>query len=412
MEDPDHSYTYAPVVTEPTCANMGYTTYTCACGDSYVGNYTDPAGHSYTAETVAPTCVSDGYTLYTCHCGHQYLSDPVAATGHSFTSVVTQPTHDRMGYTTHSCHCGYSYVDGYTDALGHDYSQAVTREPTCTEEGVMTFHCDCGASYTERIPSLDHSYTATVTELICAEMGYTSYICGCGHSYTGDYVDAAGHTLEEIGDRDGADQSAGRPYYSGQCLERGQVLPRLIAPESDFRDVPEDAWYQEAIDYMTHMGLMEGMGDGTFAPNMPGTRAMMVTILYRLAGEPAVEGLENPFTDVKKGDWYYEAVLWGAAQGVVRGISDTLFAPSRSITREQFVTMLYRCAGEPETDTGCIDSFPDGAEVSGYAREAMAWVLNMGILTGTKVDEQILLDPRNTATRAQIAVIFMRYLEN
>ena len=139
-------HSYDAVVTEPTCTAGGYTTYTCACGDSYVGDETAAAGHSYEAAVTEPTCTAGGYTTYTCSCGDSYVGDETAAAGHSYDAVVTEPTCTAGGYTTYTCYCGDSYVGDETAAAGHKY-EAVVTAPTCTAAGYTTYTCSCGDSY-------------------------------------------------------------------------------------------------------------------------------------------------------------------------------------------------------------------------------------------------------------------------
>ena len=160
------------------------------------------------------------------------------------------------------------------------------------------------------------------------------------------------------------------------------------------------------MDYALKAGLMNGMGDGKFDPDGSLTRAMLVTILYRAEGSPNVSGEANPFTDVKSGQWYTDAVIWAAHEGIVNGMTETTFAPNLKITREQIATILYRYAGSPKTD-GSLDEFSDALTVSPYAIDAMRWSVEEGIING--MDGK--LAPKDNATRAQIATLLMRYLE-
>ena len=132
-----------------------------------------------------------------------------------------------------------------------------------------------------------------------------------------------------------------------------------------------------------------------------------MTILYRVAGEPSVEGLANPFTDVESGKWYSNAVIWAANEGIVRGITDTTFAPNKVTDREQLATIVYRFNGAEDVDTAVLDGYADGSTVSKYAVNAMAWAVENGIITGTTTTT---LAPKDTATRAQVATILARYL--
>jgi len=173
-----------------------------------------------------------------------------------------------------------------------------------------------------------------------------------------------------------------------------------------FTDVPMDAWYESAVQYSYTHGLMNGTGNNLFSPDLPTTRAMAVTLLYRLDGEPT--GGNHSFTDIPQDTYYSDAVAWAAEAGIVKGISEELFAPDRPITREQLVTILARYAiylGRDMTADPLTNAFSDGNMVASYALNAMNWALHSGLIRGTSEDR---LSPRGTATRAQVAQIIMR----
>ncbi len=173
-----------------------------------------------------------------------------------------------------------------------------------------------------------------------------------------------------------------------------------------FTDVAPGAWYYDAVSYVYANGLMDGTSATTFAPDANMTRAMLVTILWRMEGDPVVNYL-LPFTDVPDDAWYTEAVRWAASEGIVTGVSDTSFAPDAEITREQLAAILYRYAGEPATAAN-LAGYADGASVSAYAVDAMSWCVEHGIITGTTATT---LEPQGTATRAQAAAMLMRFAE-
>ena len=177
--------------------------------------------------------------------------------------------------------------------------------------------------------------------------------------------------------------------------------------ELPFADVDEGDWFYDAVYYAYPNGLMDGTSDTTFEPNANMTRAMLVTILWRMEGEPVVNYL-MPFTDVDGGAWYAEAVRWASSEGIVEGVSDTSFAPNAEITREQLAAILWRYAGEPATAAN-LAGYADGASVSAYAVDAMRWCVEHGIITGTTA---ATLEPQGTATRAQAAAMLMRFAEN
>lgn len=183
-----------------------------------------------------------------------------------------------------------------------------------------------------------------------------------------------------------------------------------VCPSEAFSDLDVTQWYHEPVDYMLETGMMNGMSATTFEPNGTLTRAQLVTVLYRHAGSPDVTGLPNPFADVAPQSWYAKAVIWAAANGVVKGTSAATFAPEDAITREQIAAILYRYNGEAVTEDR-LSSFPDADAVSGYAVEAMQWAVSRGLISGDPASDGTLwLRPRDGATRAQIAKILWVWL--
>lgn len=186
-----------------------------------------------------------------------------------------------------------------------------------------------------------------------------------------------------------------------------------------FDDVPKDAWYYDEVTAAAQLGLMNGMGDGKFQPNTNITRGMLVTLLYRMAGEPAATG-KNPFEDVASGRYYTDAVKWASKEKIVNGMTATTFQPDTPITREQMATMLHRFARYcemPGTQVGQDDrkamqkQFPDAGTVSGYAQDAFAWAVRVGLMNGMKDGATAYLNPRFTATRAQAAAVMIRLVQ-
>ena len=182
--------------------------------------------------------------------------------------------------------------------------------------------------------------------------------------------------------------------------------------EKAFADVPADAWFRKAVDYVSGKGLMSGVDQDTFAPTLLTNRAMLVTILWRMEGSPTSEQATT-FKDVKANDYFYNAVLWAAENKIVSGVSDTSFAPNDSITREQLAAILYRYAvykGYDVTQGGmAVREFSDYESISDYARGSVAWAVNTGIVSGKGNNT---LDPRGVATRAEVASMLMRFCEN
>ena len=194
-------------------------------------------------------------------------------------------------------------------------------------------------------------------------------------------------------------------------MPNGQVTVTVTFAEAPlpFPDVTEGDWFYDAVRYAYENGLMDGVGDNLFAPNSETTRAQLVTILYRLAGQPAVSG-DLPFPDVESGTWYTDAVAWAAQNGIVNGVSDTQFAPGDDITREQLAAILYRyaaCQGYDVSQRADLSGFGDASSISGYAQEALSWAHAQGLVLGF---EDGSLRPQGTASRAQIAAVLMRFL--
>ena len=171
-----------------------------------------------------------------------------------------------------------------------------------------------------------------------------------------------------------------------------------------FIDIDQNAWYHAGVHYMIENGMMNGVGNGRFAPDGTLTRAMLVTILYRQAGSPSVEGKTNPFTDAQKG-YYADAVTWAYAHKITNGATETTFEPDAPATREQIATILYRREGEPEVKQD-LSAFSDADQITGYARAAMQWAVAKKIIQG----DGDRLNARGDATRAEIATMLMRYL--
>ena len=185
-------------------------------------------------------------------------------------------------------------------------------------------------------------------------------------------------------------------------------------PKADFVDVPADAWYAEAVQYVYENGMMSGTSETTFSPDLTTTRGMIVTILYRLEGTPDLsnENLGYPYADVDANAYYADAVYWARQNGIVSGMSAEQFAPNNAITREQMAAILYRYAQFKGYDVSAkadLSVYTDAASVGAYATDAMAWANGAQLITGTSTTT---LTPAGQATRAQVATILMRFCEN
>ena len=214
---------------------------------------------------------------------------------------------------------------------------------------------------------------------------------------------------------DGSISAVGGAYDAGQQTYAFDVVNGVTAiARFPFTDVVAGTWYYGAAAYAYNNGLFAGMTPTTFAPNATMTRAMLVSVLWRLAGEPAPKA-PNTFVDVPDGAWYTDAVTWAAENGVVSGIGGSRFDPSGFVTREQTAEILYNYAHSKGYDVSAradLTAFPDAGSVSGWAEEALSWANVAGLINGTVRDGQTILDPQGSASRAQVAMILMNYVEH
>ena len=264
-----------------------------------------------------------------------------------------------------------------------------------------------------------HSYKDVVTAPTCTEKGYTTHTCSCGDSYVDTYVDALGHVWDsgKVTKQPTATETGVRTYTCTRCHEtKTESIPVVSVDVMQmFTDV-EKNWAYPGIQYCVTHGIMGGMGDGTFAPTGTTTRAQIVQILYNLEGTPAVSGT-TPFTDLTA-NWYKPAILWAYQNNVVAGTSPTTFAPDQPVTREQIAVILtqymFHVLKMNRTWTPAdLSTFPDGAQVSSWAKEAMQDAVALGLINGTKApDGKVYLDPQGSAARQQVATILMNFCQN
>ena len=356
-----HTWDNGTVTTEPTETTPGVRTFTCAvCGATKTEVIPATGAHTFVfTKNIAPTCTEAGYDLYTCS------------------------------------GCGATEQRNAKPALGHKWdSGTVTAEPTEKDPGTMTYTCTvCGQTKTEVIPATgphthvwdEGTVTVAPTETTPGVRTYTCTVCG--------------KTRTEI-----------IPATGSAVCPGGAACPSFR-----FRDVPAPSnWAHEGIDYCVRHGLMSGFDATTFSPDTVSTRAQIVMILYNLSGDTTdYSKYYVPFTDVKPGTWYYNAVAWGYDKDIVAGMTPTTFAPDGLITREQMAVLLYgyteKYAPAYLGGAASLNSFPDAASVSNWAYAAMSWAVGNGLISGIASNGADYLAPSGGATRAQIAAIMMRY---
>ena len=344
-----HKHSYKAVVTAPTCTEKGYTTHTCACGDSYVDTYTDALGHAWDNGKVTkePTETESGVKTFTCtRCGETKTEViPALSHEHSYKAVVTAPTCTAKGYTTHTCACGDSYVDTYVDALGHAWDNGkVTKEPTETETGVKTFTCTrCGETKTETIPATG---SVDVTEM------FTDVL----HSWADDGIQyCVTHQLMS-----GIGNDLFGPKLTTTRAQIVQILYNLegepkVSGTTPFTDLTQD-WYQDAVLWAYQTGVVAGTSSTTFEPDRPVTREQIAVILM------------------------------------------------------EYVTRVLKL--ERTWTPADLSIFPDADSVSDWAKDAMADAVGLGLISGASNGGQTYLEPQGSATREQVATILMEFCKN
>ena len=372
--------------------------------------------HDYVTETVAATCLSGGFTRRTCAvCGDVTVTARGSAAAH--TAVANDDiaaTCDRPGYTggTHCGFCGQALTaPTEVAALGHDWVVAVEEYEHSAYYGMTRHYCRrCALKWYDNSSAHthDYSYQVSVTYPTCTTQGYTTHTCACGDSYRDSYVGALGHEyVDGVCTRCGA--KASDPQPGAQPCDGGAQCPGR-----GFSDMPGPAeWSHEGIDYAVSHGLFVGTSDTTFSPASAMTRAMLVSVLWRMEGEPAHTD-RNPFTDVGR-EWYTDGVLWAAEHDIVAGIGDGRFDPDGDVTREQIAAILCRYTlwkGRSADARADLSVFPDAGDVSSWAYDSLAWANAEDLISGCMIGSVSYLKPLDNATRAQVAAILMRYQQS
>lgn len=443
----DHIAQFADTVVAPTCTEQGYTHHVCTVkGCTYApvdDTFVEAAGHKWAlTTTLPPTCTEQGTQFYKCSVCGATRTEKIAPLGHDLSRCDLKPaaTCTQPGRAVGTCaRCGVQ-IDEVIPAKGHDYSYAETSvAPTCTEPGHYKGTCPtCGKDYDDVVPALGHDWGEWVTSIepTVSTVGYRYHVCnrdGCGYREGEDIPKLHTHTWDAgvVTQKPTAAEPGVRTYTCTVCGQtRTEAIPATGVPETcnggpacpgyAFRDMPAPSiWSHAGLDYCIDHGYIAGTSATTVTPDGECTRAMIVSILYRVQGEPAkVNGYElkklaAPFDDVERGRWYTDAIWWAKLTGVVSGMSPSTFAPDDPITRAQLAVILYnytkQFAPESLTETGSLTGFPDADSVPSWARTAMAWAVGNGLISGVGENGVSYLRPEGCATRAQVATILMNY---
>ncbi len=443
----DHIAAFTDTVVAPTCTEQGYTHHVCTVKDcpydAVDDTFVEAAGHKWAlTTTLPPTCTEKGTQFYKCSVCGATRTEKLDPLGHDLSRCDLQPpaTCTKPGRAVGTCaRCGVQ-IDEVIPAKGHDYSYAETSTaPTCTEPGHYKGTCPtCGKDYDDVVPALGHDWGEWVTSIepTVSTVGYRYHICnrdGCGYREGEDIPKLHTHTWDAgvVTQKPTAAEPGVRTYTCTVCGQtRTEAIPATGVPETcnggpacpgyAFRDMPAPSiWSHAGLDYCIDHGYIAGTSATTVTPDGECTRAMIVSILYRVQGEPAkVNGYElkklaPPFDDVERGRWYTDAIWWAKLTGVVSGMSPSTFAPDDPITRAQLAVILYnytkQFAPESLTETGSLAGFPDAGSVPSWARTAMAWAVGNGLISGVGENGVSYLRSEGCATRAQVATILMNY---
>ncbi len=420
----------------------------CSCGDVV----TEAHAYDEGVVTKEPTATEEGIKTYTCTvCGNTKTTtlpatgtgeptDDPCEEGHTWNEgVVTTPATCAVdGVKTFTCTvCGEQKTEVIPATGVHTYDEGVVTTPaTCTEDGVKTFTCTvCGTTYTEVIPAKGHSHGDWAKE----DDDNHAKTCACGdvireaHTWDDGVV-----TLEPTYTAEGI-----RTYTCSVCngektetiakkKRTGGGSPSSIKKDEDkepdeptdptdptdkpvnvgnFVDIQPSDWFYSAIEFAVENGLMFGTADDKFDPHMNTTRGMIVTVLYRLEGSPAVEGGNATFGDVVPGAYYYDAVIWGQKNGIIYGFSEAEYGPDVIVTREQLVAIMQRYAEFKGYDVSVradISGYSDAEQVSDWALENVKYGVGSGLIQGRS---ESTINPLDNAMRAEFAAIMMRFVE-
>ena len=385
----------------PTCTEAGKNVFTATA--TYEGKeYTDtkevavPAlGHKYKGEIKWSEDFKSAtaeFTCETCKDVQTVKADVTAktdnatcTTGGKVTYTAKAELKDKNGKVLATA---TDTKETTVDALGHDYKAKFDwAEDASSAKATLTCKRGDDKQTVDAVIAKDEKSSVAPT---CTKAGKNVFVATA--TYEGkEYTDTKEVEVPALGHH----------YVDGVCDRCGAIkLP--------FTDVNEGDWFYDKVAYVYHHKLMTGTSETTFEPNATLTRAMMVQILYNKEGRPAATTNGNPYTDVPKDQWYYNAVQWAYENKITSGTSETTFEPNSEVTREQFARFMYNYAGNPAV-SGKLD-FVDADQVSDWAYDAMVWANQNNIILGKKKsDGSVVLDPRGNATRAEAATILMGY---
>ena len=407
-------------VVPPTCT-WGYTLHKCACGYSYRTDFEPGSGHDMITDAAVPaTCTETGLTegSHCLRCDYKIAQEVTPKLGHDMiTDAAVPATCTETGLTegSHCSRCDYKIAQQATPKLGHDMITDAAVPATCTETGLTEgSHCSrCDYKVAQQTtPKLGHDWGDPVYEWADDHSAITATrVCkrDPDHAETENGVVTSAVTKEATYDAEGEityTATFANPAFEPQTAVVS--LPRLERPtptpaENPFTDVKSGSYYYDAVLWAVEQSVTAGTSATTFSPDEGCTRAQVVTFLWRAAGKPDPASSKSPFSDVKEGAYYYSAVLWAVENGITNGTSDKTFSPDETCTRAQIVTFLWRYEEQP-APAGTNNPFAD-VKPNAYFGSAVLWAVEKGITNGTSATT---FDPEDTCTRAQVVTFLYR----
>ena len=349
----------------------------------------------------------------------QRVGLPLSVCNHNYVLTSSTATCTEAGTATYTCtKCGDSYTEE-APAKGHTEVIDAAVEPTCTETGLTEGkHCSvCNEVLVKQnvVPAKGHTEVIdAAVEPTCTETGLTEgkHCSVCNEVLVAQTVvdklpHDFGNNLEYCANGCGTKNPNYVPPYNPPhkpSVKPNPTPSKPETPENPFVDVKKDDYYYDAVIWAVGKGIAKGVTDTTFQPNASCTRAEMVTFLYRAAGSPEPTNKVNPFTDVAEDSYYYKAVLWAVEKGIAKGTSETTFSPNDTCTRGQTVAFLYRYANSPAVSGS--NSFADVSETA-YYYNATLWAMSEKVTEGTSATT---FSPNDLCTRGQIVTFLYRYM--
>lgn len=433
-----HAFTDVRISKEPSCTAEGERLYTCVfCGLTNT-EVIEKLDHQdvLTQQLQAPTWFASGRGVYVClTCGRSLEAEiPRLSPGDNFQQVL----YDRSDWSGAYLLCGFFFEQNYDGTYRPTFAVPLCEDPNAA--GLFPLGERFGIYNVDKLGSPSSKYYTYIFEKQPDDC-YTirSYETGKYLAHNGTALISAERESENAkwnvfvqngrimiscanapdyyllyNDLEKAFQLLSTYTYNGTTYTAADIFGLwLFEPDPcvPFVDVNPLAWYHPGIDFAVSNRLFNGVSSNRFDVDGAMTRAMFVTVLWRIEGKPAAKEA-SAFSDVPANTWYSDAVAWASSQGIVKGTSETTFSPDASITREQMAVLMFRYTKWLQLDVGAgapLAAFPDAGRVSDYAEEALGWATARGIINGNASGGSVILDPQGKATRAQVATILMRF---